>query len=683
MKNFTVASVLLFILVSFNVLSQNIKGNKVNTFDKSLVENTIQNMIDKFGNAQKFRIERGVYQVASFWTEEDGNPNDFLNFCKSNFIVNNDELEKVFNKFSIYFETLNGNFNEMSIGLQQYLHLDLGEIHPVDLMFGSYDPSANINDDFFKNKIAFYVILNFPFYSLLEKQELGVGWDRLQWAYARMGDKFTSRIPSSYLQKIAEVQTKADSYISEYNIMAGYLVDNRGKTYFPKDLKLISHWNLRDELKSNYNDKVDGLVKQKMIYEVMKRIISQEIPENVINSDKVQWNPYKNKVFKDGKEINFKPEPNTRYQHLLNNFNANKNVDKFCPEYPTYIQRKFEQEMEMPQNEVESLFSNFVSSDVVRKVGELIKKRLGRNLEPFDIWYDGFKERSSYSETYLDSICQKKYPTIQSFANDMPRILTQLGFAGEDIHVISNLIAVDPARGAGHALGALMKTEKSHLRSRITKNGMNYKGYNIACHEFGHNVEQTIDLQDVDYYMLAGVPNTAFTEAWAFVFQGRDLELLGLLDNNPNIKYLKTLDILWSAYEIMGVSLVDMNVWKWLYRNPQATASDLKNEVINIAKEIWNKYYADVFGVKDQTILAIYSHMIDYPLYLSAYPIGNLIQFEYEKALENRQVGIEMKRMLVQGKLTPKYWMRGAVGHEISTAALLQAAEEALKIVDK
>ena len=57
---------------------------------------------------------------------------------------------------------------------------------------------------------------------------------------------------------------------------------------------------------------------------------------------------------------------------------------------------------------------------------------------------------------------------------------------------------------------------------------MNYKGFNIAVHEMGHNVEQTFSLNDIDHILLQGVPNTAFTEALAFVFQNHDLELLGL-----------------------------------------------------------------------------------------------------------------------------------------------------------
>lgn len=107
---------------------------------------------------------------------------------------------------------------------------------------------------------------------------------------------------------------------------------------------------------------------------------------------------------------------------------------------------------------------------------------------------------------------------------------------------------------------------------------MDYKGYNIAVHEFGHNVEQTLSLYHMDHYMLHGVPNTAFTEALAFIFQKRDLQLLGYprrpMDDNT------VLDIFWGCYEIMGVALVDMYVWQWLYDHPKATAAQLKEAVL-------------------------------------------------------------------------------------------------------
>jgi hypothetical protein len=106
---------------------------------------------------------------------------------------------------------------------------------------------------------------------------------------------------------------------------------------------------------------------------------------------------------------------------------------------------------------------------------------------------------------------------------------------------------------------------------------MDYKGFNIAVHEMGHNVEQTFSLKNIDYYTLQGVPNTAFTEALAFVFQAKDLELLGLSSPTAESRALQTLNDFWGTYEIAGVALVDMAMWHWMYDHPDATPEQLKN----------------------------------------------------------------------------------------------------------
>jgi len=651
---------------------------KMGIIDKATIDNTVALLLKKHGEANKFRIEKGVQQVANLWTEKDGKPSEFSEFCEKNFVGKAEDLDKLFNRLQTNFEIIRGNFRKVSLDVSRPVQLDMGELLPIDNSFAAWDPFAHLNDDFFENKIAFQLLLNFPFYSLDEKIKLAPNWDRKQWAYARLGDFFNSRVPASVTASISKSLADADFYISEYNVYMGNLIDQNNKTYFPKEMKLISHWGLRDELKTHYGQP-DGLEKQKMIYEVMKRIITQEIPQEVINKNDCMWNPVTNKIYKNGKEVTSKPEPDTRYQYLLTSFKALKAEDKFSPNYPTYISRKFEQEFEIPQQRVEELFVKLVSSPQVKQTAELIAKRLGRKLQPFDIWYDGFKSRSSISQEELDKATIKKYPNITAVQNDLANILVKLGFTKEKAQFIALKVQVDASRGAGHAAGAEMKADKSYLRTRIGANGMNYKGYNIATHEFGHNTEQTINIQDVDNWVMSGVPNTAFTEAWAFVFQKRDLELLGIKENNPDKANLQTLDNFWSCYEIMGVSLVDMNVWKWLYKNPNATPEQLKKEVIKIAVEVWNKYYAPVFGEKDSPILAIYSHMIDYPLYLSAYPLGHLIEFQMEQFISGKNLGTEMQRMLIQGRMLPDLWMKGAVDQPLSVEPMLNATEEALK----
>jgi hypothetical protein len=515
-----------------------------------------------------------------------------------------------------------------------------------------------------------------------EKNDIGKNWNSLEWGYARLGDVFTAREPAELTQAISLAETKADIYISEYNIFMGHLLNNDGKKLFPEDMVLLSHWNLRDEIKSNYSNKENGIEKQDMIYSVMKHIINQSIPEEVINSGDYDWNPIENKTYKEGNEIRLTAEPDTRYQQILNNFNANRAADMYHSEYNTFIKRAFSGSKEIPQEEVEKLFDEYLSSPIVKEVGKLISKRLGRDLKPYDIWYDGFKARSSISEESLNVKTQTKYPNAKAFEADLANMLKKLGWKNERADFIASKVSVDDARGSGHAWGAEMKSENAHLRTRIQGKGMDYKGYNIAVHEFGHNVEQTISLHDVDNYMMNGVPNTAFTEALAFIFQKRDLQLLGINADNSEKEYLDNLDLYWSIFEIMGVSMVDMKVWKWLYANPEATAAELKVAVINIAKEVWNKYYAEVYGTDDEPILAVYSHMVASPLYLANYSFGHLIDFQIEQYLIGKNFSDEVDKIWSIGRVTPEIWMQKATNENISIKPMLKAAEEALKHIN-
>jgi hypothetical protein len=653
-----------------NTQEENISGEIIsNTVSKLLVNN----------KSEKTLIEKGVKHVASLWRTTDGNDVVFKQFCIDNYISNKEEKKQVFNKISKNLESLYGHFNEMNLEMNENVQLENGPMHKIDNMFGAYSASAHLQSDLYNNKIAFIIALNFPPYSLQEKSTLGSKWNREDWAFARLGDVFTNRIPAKLKQEYAQAEADADNYISAYNIYMGNLLNKEGKTIFPKDMVLLSHWNLRDEIKSSYSDKKEGLEKQEMVYKVMERIIRQDIPQIAINSDKYNWNPIDNKLFEGNKEISFEKEPNTRYQQIINSFKALKAIDPYCPKENTYIKRKFSGEMEISVEDCETLFKSFLSSPELKDLAKIISTRLGRNLRPFDIWYDGFKSRASLDANMLNSMTKKLYPNAKAMEEKIPDLLLKLGWDKKRAKYLADKIAVDPARGSGHAAGAQMKGAKAHLRTRVPKDGMNYKGYNIAIHEFGHNVEQTISLYDVDYYMLNGVPNTSFTEALAFIFQKRDLFLLNIKNSDKNKEMMDVLDIFWSTYEIMGVSMVDISVWKWLYAHPEASAAELKTELISIAKSVWNTYYSDVFGTKDEIILGIYSHMISYPLYLSAYSFGQMIEYQVDSHLRKGNFSDEVDRIYKLGRLTPQAWMQEAVGQKLSVTPMQEKLREVLK----
>jgi hypothetical protein len=672
-----------FLLTAFTACSTH-DTKKDNVKLSSLInEIIIKAVIDTVKSAQPASdlrlLEKGVKHTASLWRQEDGTAADFSEFVKKNYVSDPVKRKMLFEKISSYMESISGYNNEITLDLRKTLDEARGAIDEIDRMFGNYSVGSHLQNDFYSNKIAFAIALNFPSFTLAEKEQLGPKWSRDEWAMSRLGDLFISRVPSEFEQAITEATGNSEMYIAEYNIHMGHLRSDSGRQIFPDNMVLLSHWNLRDELKADYADKKNGPEKQEMIYKVMERIINQDIPKMVINSPDFEWAPYSNTVTKAGVKVQSYAEPDTRYSHIINNFRTRKAIDPFYPEMNTFILRRFSLEMEIAQDEVESLFDSFLSSPELVKVGLLIKKRLGRDLRPYDIWYDGFKTRSSISEDLLSSKTSSLYPDPAAFHSGMPTMLKKLGWSPERASYIADKIVVDPARGSGHAWGSARKGSLSHLRTRISEKGMDYKGYNIAVHEFGHNVEQTISLYNVDNYMMSGVPNTAFTEANAFIFQSRDLFLLGMKDDNPDKEKMETFDAAWQLMEIMGVGMVDMKVWKWLYANPDATPAQLKESVIAIATDVWNKYFAPVLGVKDSPILAIYSHMIDSPLYLANYSYGHVIQFQIEEYLKDKKFPVEIDRIYSQGRLTPQQWMIGAVGNKISSQPILNSLDKALK----
>ena len=641
-------------------------------------------------NADLSLVERGVRQVATLWQEADGTETDFVELVNAHYAATAEEKKVLYDRLSHILEQCGQSADLLNNTLQEPTTLvGKGEPSTVDWIISGYSPMAHFTEDMFANKIAHICVLNFPHYTLEEKNTLGQEWTRQEWAYARMGEVFNTRIPGSIYAHSAQAMSEAENYIAGYNIMMHCLRNEQGEQLWQEPMALLSHWNLRDELKSNYavGDEAmrrEGKEKQEMIYQVMLRIIRQDIPACVVNNAEYLWKPYSNEVKEvEGSGVQeFRSSGDERYQKILDIFHAMQQIDTYRKDAPSHVLRTFNEDLEIPKAEIEALFLQLIQSDEIKAVAQIIRERLGRELRPYDIWYDGFKSRSTLSEDKLTAQTQSRYPTALAFEKDMPRMLMDLGFDKDKANEIASHIVVEAARGSGHARPCVGRNQPARLRTRISDKGMDYKGYNIAVHEFGHNVEEVISLYDIDYYTLAGIPNTGFTEASAFLFQGRDLQLLGYKAKGEEAKGEEVLDMIWGMYEIMGVSLVDMAMWEWLYTNPKASAAQLREAVIAIAGDIWNKYYAPLLGEPDCPLLGIYSHMVGYALYLPAYPIGNIVQFQLEEHLATYKTPAEFaqeySRIYQQGKLTPDAWMRGAVGEAMSIEPILNAVRKAL-----
>jgi hypothetical protein len=651
----------------------------------------VRDLVAKHGEGQRLRLQRGLKQARAFWRAEDGDARAFDAFVRTQFAGDGQALDALFQRLEFVLESAYGHAHEIDRDFRWHTDLDLGPVLPVDEILSGYDAGAHFIDDAFTSKLAFVVLLNFPMSTLEERLQVGTGWTRRQWAEARLVDLFATRVPAEVNQAYAEASGQAERYIASYNIWMHHLVNGQGERLFEPKKRLLSHWNLRDELKSRYAGGAAGLDRQRMIQKVMERIVTQTIPAAVIDNPLVDWNPFTNTVqatavqdserpLPAGLKPSAAPEPDTRYKVLLDCFLAAKKADPYDPTSPTHIARSFNGGRQIPEARVRKMLEELCGSPLVQQVARVIEQRLGRKLEPFDVWYNGFRPGAGLDEAKLDARLRAKYLTAAAYKADIPNLLKGLGFSSERAAWLASRIEVDPARGSGHAMGAQRRGDNAHLRTRVGQDGMDYKGFNIAVHEMGHNVEQTFSLVNVDHWLLNGVPNTAFTEALAFVFQAQDLRLLGQPAPDARALAEKTLNDFWGAYEIAGVGLVDAAVWHWLYDHPGATPAQLREAVLGIARDIWNRYYAPVLGQRDCVLLGIYSHMISSFLYLPDYAIGHMIAFQIEHEIERSgNLGLTFERMATQGRLTPDLWMQQATGHPVGPEALLEATAQALK----
>ncbi len=662
----------------------------------------IAELVKQHGEAQRPRIERGVRQVAALWRPTDG---DLAPFVREHFLSDEQLLTTTLLRLQAAFEQIDGHFNEVQRELRRPSDTDTGPLTTIDLLLGSLDPATHVLEDLFASKVGFVVLLNYPLTTLPERLSEGDKWSRTTWASVRLAQRFSRRVPADVQQKVSEAVVAGERYVASYNLYLHHLLDEKGERLWPKGLRLISHWNLRDEIRASYADP-QGLQKQRLIAKAMERIVEQSIPQAVIDDPRLDWSPLTNQVqLAPPEEVEVaastpkttrsplppadklgEREPDRRYALLLKQAETQRLVDPYSPSAKTLIERSFQLSREIPEADVVRLLAEVCGSPLVKDVARLAEAQLGRKLVPHDLWYAGFRPRGKIPEATLDQLVQKRYPTAQAFEADIPKLLTKLSFSPDKAKFLAEHIRVDASRGAGHAMPALRRGDFPRLRTRVGPLGMDYKGYNIAVHELGHNVEQVFSLYEVGETLLAGVPNNAFTEALAFVFQQRDIALLGIGTPDEESSRRRILADFWDTWEIAGVALVEIATWHYMYDHPQATPAQLRAEVVRLAQETWNRYYAPVLGGQDVLLLGIYSHMIQNTLYLPDYPLGHLIAAQIEEHLAKQpagSLGREFERMAKLGQVTPDLWLKHATGAPLSAAPLLRMTEAALKPAQK
>ncbi len=635
-----------------------------------LVARAREELLALHGEGERARVEGGVRRVAERWQAGDGDADEFTRFCVGHYLPQGQALEGLLDRFERVLDVMGGHLHEIRRHLRIWADLPASEskaLHPYDSLFARLDPASDYIEQMHKQRLAFAILLNFepPGPSLIASETSG--WSSSRWAALRVAGAIGPRIPAELTDETRHVYEKARKFVAEFHIPVGALVDSEGQRWMEPEKRLLAHWLLREEIRSCYGEP-SGLARQRALLAVMGRAIDGTIPSEIMAGRATgDWDAVANTLGGRLPEGFAGPQ---RYETLIKHFHLARKIDAYHPDHPTAIARKFGLEREMGEEQVESLLVELLESPVRRRLAGILRDRLGRPLEAHDIYFEQVGDDMDGTE--LDARVNERFSDEDTFEHALPAILRGLGFSEKDAVFFGARIRVEIARGAGHAVRPGRPEYGAWLRTNRQPSGLGWAGFSTAMHELGHNLEQLISTHFVPRAALRGVPNTACTEAFAFLYQSQGRKVLGIEEGATLGRHAASTML--AACQIAGPSLVELYTWRWLYANPGADAAALRDEMLRIADHLWRRYYEEDFGTDRNHILAAYQHMIAYPLYLPDYPLGHVISFQIHAHMEGRDLAAETLRICSTGRVSPDAWMRAAVGGPVSAAPMIEAA---------
>ena len=638
---------------------------------------TLDLLVAEHGDAERSRLERGLAQVAARWTEADGDAAAFEAFCLENCVCEPEARARLLERLETALDLISGHLFEIHRGLRRWSDLMVARAPAIDDLAATFDPAPDLAEQWYAQKLGFVALLNFARPSLAEMLAEGPDWDDAAWAAARVAQRFGPRVPAEVGQRSRALRHRAGSFVDGFHVPVGSMVDAAGKRWFEPGRKLVAHWLIREQIKAGYAEP-GGLALQRALGWVMRRHIDGSIPRALMEgASDAAWDPATNRLA--GRAV---AEADTvgleRYARWLDVFAAARAYDAHHPEHPTAIARKFELEREIPEAEVERLLVELLESPVRAELAGRIAVRLGRPLEAHDIYYEDLLPKPAAAE--LNARLAERYPDAASLERELPQLLRDLGWSAADADFFGSRVRVEIARGPGHAMPAGRPEMPVWLRTNSLDGELGWDGFDIAMHELGHNLEQLCSMHRVSRPALRGVPNNACTEAFAFLYQAQAPRAIGLERAQGGLDPFDAgaISALLATCQIAGPGLLELQAWRWLYANPEADAAALRQTVLRLAGELWDRYYARDYGPDRYHLLAAYQHMVAYPLYLPDYALGHIVSHQIASRLRSRDLAAETQRICAIGRVTPELWLRRAVGEGLSAAPLLRDAEVAL-----
>lgn len=639
----------------------------------------ISALIAMHGEPHRARIERGVRQCARRWTAADGDQQAFEAFCRASFIADPAKLPALLDRLEAAMEWIGGHLYEMRRNLRRWSDIAGEEFPGVDDMLATFDPAPDLSEQLYRQRLAFVALLNLDRADLRTMLSHGAAWSTDDWAAVRIAQQFGARIPSSLNDRARDVAHRCSRWVSGFHIPVGRLVDSTGSRWYGAERALLTHWLVREEIKAQ-GTMADGLPRQRALAHVLARAIDGSIPDDVMERRSASdWDAARNTlggtpVAGDGSRHGEGVMGPVRYERWIEQFRLAQEFDAHHPDHPTAIARKFELAREMPESDVERLLTDLLDSPAREALSGWLAKRLGRPLEAFDIYFEDVGDDTDAGA--LNAAVRAKFPDEGAFERALPHVLRGLGFSAKDADDLGSRIRVEIARGSGHAMRPALPQFDAWLRTSRLAGELGWDGFDTAMHELGHNLEQLCSTLRVARPALRNVPNTACTEAFAFLYQSLGRRVLGIEPPGGTARAhaADAVATMLATCQIAGPSLLELHIWRWLYAHPAADAASLRAEVLATADRLWARHYERHYGPDPYRLLAAYQHMIGHPLYLADYAIGHVMSHQIRDYIKGRDIAQETIRITSIGRLTPDLWMRRATGAPLTAEPLARDA---------
>ena len=446
-----------------------------------------------------------------FWRKEDGDEKAFADAGpRGRSPPTRSSATRFFSRMEFALESLDGHMNEIARDFKRQSDLDLGEIYPFDEILAGLRSLGPRQRGLLPEPAGLRRAPELPPHDARAAPPgrtaagRAASGPRRAWPSASPS---ASRPTSTW--RSASAHAEAARYIAQYNIWMHHLVDAKGQRLFPEGLRLLSHWNLRDEIKADYSDAQNGLAKQRAIAQVMDRIVTQTIPAAVVDNPHVDWNPFTNEVTRDD-GARLRPARRRPTVKVTNAPGARHALRDAAEDLPGRAQggsvladradadrAALRREPPDPRGarEGDARGGPLLAAgpqgrrahlEAARPPARALRRLVQRLPAARRVHRGASSTRSSARSTRPPRPTRTTSPTSSPGSASPRRRRSTWPTTSRSTR----------RAAPGHALGAARRADHAHLRTRVEKGGMNYKGYNIAVHEMGHNVEQTFSLND-------------------------------------------------------------------------------------------------------------------------------------------------------------------------------------------